>query len=118
VIRAVSEVIGVPLAYDNAVGLRDRMWDLAPSLVRYDVVEIPSAQSVQAGLNWLAAGGDKKTAALVKGGRTGPFKKPIENFYRTDPISRASVTMAQATAMAQGRWFEHEEELPQASTQL
>jgi len=26
-----------------------------------------------------------------------PFEKPIRNFYMTDPISRASVTMAQCT---------------------
>jgi len=104
------------LPYDEAVQIRDRMWDLAPSLVRYDVVEPVSEKVVNAGLSWMAKGGDRKEA--VKGGKTGPFLKPIENFYRTDPISRASVTMSQATAMAQGRWFEREGDLPQASTQL
>jgi NADH-quinone oxidoreductase subunit G len=27
-----------------------------------------------------------------------PFRSPIENFYMTDPISRASETMAECTA--------------------
>jgi NADH-quinone oxidoreductase subunit G len=28
-----------------------------------------------------------------------PFRSPIENFYMTDPISRASETMAECTAV-------------------
>jgi NADH dehydrogenase (ubiquinone) Fe-S protein 1 len=91
VLRALSEVLGAPLPYDETVQIRDRMWDLAPSLVRYDVVEPPSEKIIHAGLGWLAKGGDKKGAAAVKGGKTGAFRKPIDNFYRTDPISRASV---------------------------
>jgi len=31
------------------------------------------------------------------------FKSPIENFYMTDPISRASVTMADCTRAVLGQ---------------
>ncbi|MEE8084195.1 MAG: hypothetical protein V3T46_03135, partial [Alphaproteobacteria bacterium] len=31
-----------------------------------------------------------------------PFVTPIDNFYMTDPISRASVTMARCTEMLAG----------------
>ncbi|KAF9237136.1 Ndufs1, NADH-ubiquinone oxidoreductase 75kD subunit (775) [Melanogaster broomeanus] len=73
IIRALSEVVGVPLPYDDVLHLRDRMWEISPTLVRHDVTEPTS---------------------VVSGA---PFKKPITNFYQTDPISRASVTMAQCT---------------------
>lgn len=87
VIRALSEVIGQPLPYDDIYTLRERMWDVSPTLVRYDVREEPSAEIVKAGLKVLA---DARAPAAGKE----TLKKPIQDFYRTDPISRASVTMA------------------------
>ncbi|KAH9947859.1 NADH-ubiquinone oxidoreductase [Amylocystis lapponica] len=91
IIRALSEIIGSPLPYDDVLSLRDRMWEISPSLVRYDVTEPVSADIALAGLKTLAAG---TASAKVSGA---PFTKPIDNFYQTDPISRASVTMAQCT---------------------
>lgn len=87
VIRALSEVVGQPLPYDDVYTLRERMWDVSPTLVRYDVREEPSAEILKAGLKVLA---DAKAQA----GSKEALKKPIQDFYRTDPISRASVTMA------------------------
>ncbi|QRV98717.1 NADH-ubiquinone oxidoreductase 78 kDa subunit [Ceratobasidium sp. AG-Ba] len=89
ILRALSEVVGTPLPYDDVLSLRDRMWDISPTLVRYDVAEKTSLGVAQVGLNLL--GQNKETA------KGGAFEKVIKNFYMTDPISRASVTMAQCT---------------------
>ncbi|KAI0922665.1 NADH dehydrogenase (ubiquinone) 78K chain precursor, 5-prime end, variant 2 [Taiwanofungus camphoratus] len=91
IIRALSEIMGTPLPYDDVLSLRDRMWEISPTLVRYDVTEPTSTVVALAGLRTLAAG---TAGAKVTGT---PFAKPIDNFYQTDPISRASVTMAQCT---------------------
>lgn len=94
IIRALSEVLGAKLEYDDTAGMRDRMWDVSPTLARYDVVEKPS--SVLAGLKTLRQTAERAMKDRV-GGLQGAFKKPIANFYRTDPISRSSVTMAKCT---------------------
>ncbi|KAH9984848.1 Ndufs1, NADH-ubiquinone oxidoreductase 75kD subunit (775) [Russula vinacea] len=91
IIRALSEIIESPLPYDDVLALRDRMWELSPSLVRYDTLEHTSTDIALVGLKTLAV----RTASGVASGA--PFHKPIANFYQTDPISRASVTMAQCT---------------------
>ena len=83
VFRALSEVVGAPLPYDDVLSLRDRMWEISPTLVRYDVTEPTSVDVALAGLKTLAAG---TASAKVSGA---PFKKSIDNFYQTDPISRA-----------------------------
>ena len=59
------------------------MWEVSPTLVRYDVTEPTSHDIALAGLKALIAG---TANAKVTGT---PLKKPIENFYQTDPISRA-----------------------------
>lgn len=59
------------------------MWEIAPSLVRYDVTEPTSAEIALAGLNVLSSKAGNKEPSGV------PFKNPILNFYQTDPISRA-----------------------------
>lgn len=82
---ALSEVIGSPLPYDNILELRDRMWEISPTLVRFDVTESTSSEIALSGLKVLA---DKTTGAKISGAA---FRKPITNFYQTDPISRAYV---------------------------
>jgi len=110
ILRALSEILGETLPYDDLAGLRDRMWELNPALNAYDVVDVPSNPLV--GLQQLA----KSKPAQRKEGVQGAFKNPIENFYRTDPISRSSVTMAKCTdAFIKGEWNEHDEERPLAS---
>ncbi|KAF5366124.1 hypothetical protein D9757_010946 [Collybiopsis confluens] len=91
IIRALSEVVGAPLPYDDVLSLRDRLWEISPSLVRYDIAEPTSAEVALAGLKVLS----KSTSGAKVQGQA--FKKPISNFYQTDVISRNSVTMAQCT---------------------
>ncbi|GAA5938954.1 hypothetical protein JCM3775_003177 [Rhodotorula graminis] len=89
IVRALSEVVGATLPYDDTGAVRDRLWDVCPSLVRYGELERPS--SVLAGLTALRASAERTGA--IDGGLEGPLKKPIESFYRTDAVSRNSTTM-------------------------
>ncbi len=79
IIRALSEVLGRKLAVDTRDDVRARMAEVNPGF---------------------AAGPDAvKTAPWGAFGTDGPmdpapFRTPVANFYMTDPISRASVTMA------------------------
>jgi NADH dehydrogenase (ubiquinone) Fe-S protein 1 len=91
IIRAISEALEHPVPYDDVLSVRDRMWEIAPSLLRYDHTERTSVDVALAGLKRIA---ESTADAKVTGE---PFRKPITNFYQTDPISRASVTMAQCT---------------------
>ena len=63
------------------------MWEIAPSLVRYDVTERTSADLASLGLKTLAAINKSAKVSNV------PFKRPVENFYQTDVISRACVSL-------------------------
>ncbi|EJU01504.1 NADH-ubiquinone oxidoreductase [Dacryopinax primogenitus] len=112
IIRALSEVCGEALPYDDIVQLRDRMWEVSPTLVRFDTIERTSVEVAQFGLAQLASASTPAKAS----GKT--FEKPIKNFYMTDPISRASVTMAQCTrAFVKGEdyGFSKDETAEQAS---
>lgn len=90
ILRAVSEVLGVALPYDDVEALRDRMEEISPALRRYDFVEpagLPALSKVQ-------------LVDQNKGSQAGgePFRVPIQNFYLTDSISRSSPTMARCSA--------------------
>lgn len=82
---ALSEVVGSPLPYDDVLSLRDRMWEISPTLLRYDTTEPTSVDVALVGLKALASA----TANAKVTGEA--FKRPIDNFYQTDPISRACV---------------------------
>jgi NADH-quinone oxidoreductase subunit G len=81
VLRALSELLGRPLPYDDLGELRRRLYSAHPRFQRIDKIE-PAA--------WGEFGRDGRLEAT-------PFGSPIRNFYMTDPISRASLTMAQCT---------------------
>lgn len=59
------------------------MWEISPTLVRYDSVEPTSNAVTTLGLNYLTSSLSSAKAKNV------PFTKPISNFYQTDVISRA-----------------------------
>ncbi|KAH8704280.1 putative NADH-ubiquinone oxidoreductase, subunit G [Talaromyces proteolyticus] len=90
IIRAASEFLSVPLPYDDIEALRDRMEEISPALRRYDVIESTSVKGLSKIQLVDQNKGNKPTGA--------PFKKPIEDFYFTDSISRSSSTMARCSA--------------------
>jgi NADH-quinone oxidoreductase subunit G len=79
IIRALSEALEKRLPYNNIGQLRRRLFEISPRFQRLDAVE-PAP--------WGEFG---KAGALD----AAPFAPPIANFYMTDPISRASETMAE-----------------------
>ncbi|MGK2286005.1 NADH-quinone oxidoreductase subunit NuoG [Pedomonas sp. V897] len=77
ILRALSDVLGQRLPYDSLAQLRDRMAEIAPHLGQPGLQPAP----------WGEFG--------VAGGITAtPVALPITNFYQTNPIARASQTMA------------------------
>lgn len=85
IIRALSDVLGMPLAYNTLAQLQARMEKSAPHFAEMGQV-VPAAWQPAA---QRATG--KYTIADA------PFNGFITNFYMTDPISRASKTMAACT---------------------
>ena len=79
ILRALSDALGKRLPYDNIGQLRRRLFEISPRFQRLDAIE-PAA--------WGEFGKVGPVDAV-------PFALPIANFYMTDPISRASETMAQ-----------------------
>ncbi len=89
IIRALSEVLEEKLPYDSLSQLRAALVAAHPHLAKIDVVERAS----------LSAAGGAKTYSI----EAAPLTPFIQNFYMTDPISRASCTMAQCTRDIAGR---------------
>ncbi|XP_071389407.1 NADH-ubiquinone oxidoreductase 75 kDa subunit, mitochondrial isoform X1 [Centroberyx affinis] len=87
IIRAISELAGVTLPYDTLDEVRDRLAEVSPNLVRYDDVEeanyFKQANELSKAVNQAVL-----TEPLV------PSQLTVRDFYMTDPISRASQTMA------------------------
>lgn len=90
IVRALSEYLGAPLPYDDLYAVRERMGEIAPSLVRHEVVEPVSVGIAKLGLQQ-AAGSNAQVGSSE-------LKNPIANFYFTDVISRSSPTMAKCVA--------------------
>ena len=78
IIRALSGEMGIALSYDTQTALREKMQATHPALLALDMVEAAE---------WSEFGeaGEIDDA---------PFESAVSNFYMTDPISRASETMA------------------------
>ncbi|MDQ2804120.1 MAG: molybdopterin-dependent oxidoreductase, partial [Pseudomonadota bacterium] len=86
ILRALSEVMGHTLPYDDIEALRRRLEQVNPVFGRLD---------------FLPRFGCSDATGPVDGlGRLSEvdFQPAIENYYQTDPISRASPTMAECTA--------------------
>jgi len=88
IIRAISEVLGETLPYDNIQEIRGRLNQVSPNLTRYGLVEEANffAQAAE-----LAATQEK--LALSKD-PIDVSQKLLTDYYMTDTISRASPTMA------------------------
>jgi len=84
ILRALSETLGQTLPYDTLEQVRARLGEVNAVFRTIDAVEAA---------DWAAFGGDPGAIADA------PFVRPVQNYYMTDPISRASETMAQCTAL-------------------
>src|SRR5712691_7118189 len=87
ILRALSGALGHPLPFDSLPELRQRMRAAHPIFARIDGI-------VPAEWGGFGEGGPVDAA---------PFVYPIADFYRTDPISRASPTMAECSEAFGGR---------------
>ncbi|RXG61011.1 hypothetical protein Avbf_14183 [Armadillidium vulgare] len=88
ILRALAEVAGVFLPYENLDEVRDRMTEISPNLTRYGELEEANYFSQAAELAKLVKGSLETSSPIdVK-------QKKLEDFYMTNSISRASATMA------------------------
>ena len=83
IVRALSGALGQPLPFNSLAELHSQMRAAHPSLVETETLA-PAA--------WGGFGTVGPIAAT-------PFAYPIADFYRTDPISRASPTMAECSEL-------------------
>ncbi len=84
IVRALSDALGQTLPYDDLAALRAGMIEAAPQFGEIDTI-VPA--------EWGAFG-------TAGGMGPEPFASPVTNYYMSDPISRASETMAKCTASA------------------
>jgi len=94
IIRALSEVAGSQLPYDDIDGVRARMEEVAPHLSRKDTIE----SSVWLNGEALRHKTDSKMSVL-------PFHQTTQNFYQTNVISKSSQTMAKCAAASKNRRY-------------
>jgi NADH-quinone oxidoreductase subunit G len=87
VIRAFSQLVGRTLPYDTIEAVRARLTQLNPVFARIDI---------------LPRFGISETTGPTPGGTLSEaaFVPAVANYYMTDPISRASRTMAECTESA------------------
>ncbi len=78
ILRALSGLVGKPLPYDNLFQLRQRLSKEYPHFAQIDAI-VPA--------EWKSFG---KSGNL----NAAPFVSTVQNFYQTNVISRASLTMA------------------------
>ncbi|MCC7271631.1 MAG: NADH-quinone oxidoreductase subunit G [Alphaproteobacteria bacterium] len=83
IIRAFSAVIGRPLPFDDLAAVRAALAAAAPL---FATRETPAAAG------WAAFGAPGPIAAH-------PFRSPVDDFYMTDAICRASITMAECSEL-------------------
>ncbi|MEZ5669177.1 MAG: NADH-quinone oxidoreductase subunit NuoG [Alphaproteobacteria bacterium] len=83
ILRALSGAMGRPLPFNDLAGVRRLLVETCPTFAAVGAVE-PAEWGA------FGAAGDLDDA---------PFASPVADFYRTDPISRASKTMAECSAL-------------------
>jgi NADH-quinone oxidoreductase subunit G len=90
ILRALSEVLGRKLPYDSLAALRRTLFAAHPHLARFDEIAPGSRADIAALAN------HSGTCADIA------FTSPIDDFYFTNPIARASAIMAECSAVAEG----------------
>ena len=91
IVRALSDGLGKKLPYDSLQALRQAISRAVPHLMRLDQIEAGKPEDI--------------TALAGKGGSLDktPLKSPVEDFYLTNPIARASAVMAECSRLASGK---------------
>jgi NADH-quinone oxidoreductase subunit G len=89
ILRALSDRLGAKLPYDSLAQLRAKLFADHPTFGRIDYVAPAGA------IDLAAIGGAGELSDLG-------FASPIKAFHLTNPIARASVTMAECAALASG----------------
>jgi NADH-quinone oxidoreductase subunit G len=87
IFRALSEKLGVTLAYDTLAQLRQAMFEQAPHLASLDSV----------------AKADAPVAPETGKMEAAPFTAAVQDFYFTNPIARASAIMADCARSKEAR---------------
>ncbi|MCJ8308531.1 MAG: NADH-quinone oxidoreductase subunit G [Rhizobiaceae bacterium] len=95
ILRALSDSLGKTLPFDSLAQLRAKLYEAHPHFAEIDEI----MESDNGGVAALAKrkGGSMKKAALTS---------PVEDFYLTNPIARASAVMAECSARAKGTYSE------------
>jgi NADH-quinone oxidoreductase subunit G len=88
--RALSEKLGATLLFDNLQQLRAALYKAVPHLAALDQITPANPSAITK----LAKGGGKLT--------TTPFAETVPDFYLTNPIARASATLAECSALVKG----------------
>ena len=91
ILRALSQRLGQTLPYDTLDQLRAKLFADHPTCGRIDYVGEPGSAGLDLGA--LGTAGDLGEA---------PFASAITQFHLSNPIARASVTMAECAALASG----------------
>ncbi len=89
ILRALSDRLGATLPYDSLTALRRKLIADHPTFGQVDYA--PGSQPAALDLGKLGKKGKVSDA---------PFTSPVSDFYQTNPIARASVTMAECSALA------------------
>jgi NADH-quinone oxidoreductase subunit G len=89
ILRALSEVIGSKLAYDSLAQLRGAMFKAFPHLQRIGKITPGDPEDI------------RRLATRSGSMEKVPLRSPVEDFYLTNPIARASAVMAECSALAE-----------------
>jgi NADH-quinone oxidoreductase subunit G len=89
ILRALSQVADCRLPYDSLAQLRGALFKDHPHLQRLDAIVPADAEDV------------RRLAGIAGSMDNAPFQSPIEDFYMTNPIARASAVMAECSAIAE-----------------
>lgn len=83
ILRVLSEELGTVLSYDNTEELRYRLAELSPSVLKYDFIESYSVYDRDEKI--------KKLNDFI-------IPSTIDNYYKTDSVSNASLVMSKASS--------------------
>jgi NADH-quinone oxidoreductase subunit G len=88
ILRALSGMLGHTLAYDSLPQLRQAMFAAHPHFMGIDQIAAGDAADIE------------KVAQLGGSADKAPLRSSLPDFYLTNPIARASATMAECSALA------------------